>query len=134
MKRTVQLHMRIEHKTRPAQTKMNENEWSDWAPVCECLLLSTLSQGLQGREKIILFRFVFVLNETRNSPKGYIRINASINPWIYFKRLTNDKNKNISISLLRLPYRFPEAMMPLPRLATQAQSILLEIPGDRNAS
>lgn len=43
-------------------------------------------------------------------------------------------NKNISTSLQRLPYLFQEAMMPLPRLATQAQSIFLQIPGERRAS
>lgn len=116
------------------QAKTIMNDWMIWLSSSVCLLLSTLSHGLRGGEKMIPFCFIFVLRQTRNPPPGYDRIHVYTNPWIYFKTLTNDKNMNISTCLLRLPYRFPEAMMPLPRLATQAQSILREIPGERDAS
>lgn len=39
-----------------------------------------------------------------------------------FARLTSNDKRNILASLVRLPQRFREAMMPLPRLDTQAHT------------
>lgn len=45
-----------------------------------------------------------------------------------FRLLTTHKNMYISSSLLRLPYRVQEAIMPLPRLAAHAHSAFLKAP------